>query len=96
MAPQGWGHVLCGSGQARRGLREEEPQAVWPRLLDTRGCRNQVGGRLLHTYTPLHPPPSPAHTRATTLTTLFFFFLNLFIYLIFRRIGSSLLRAGFF
>lgn len=56
MAPQGWGHVLCGPEQARRGLREEEPQAVWPRLVDTRGCRNQVGGRLLHTYTPPTPP----------------------------------------
>jgi len=59
MAPQGWGHVLCRPGQARRGLREEESQAVWPRLVDTAGCRNQARGRLLHTYTSF-PPPLPS------------------------------------
>lgn len=42
MAPQGWGHVLRCPGQAGRRLREEEPWAGWPRLVDTRGCGKQV------------------------------------------------------
>ena len=32
---------------------------MWPRLVDTTGCRNQARWRLLHTYTSF-PPPLPS------------------------------------
>lgn len=40
-------------GRARRGLREEELRAVWPRLVDTRARQNLSAGRLLHTAAPV-------------------------------------------